>query len=91
MIIFSVGRKKLGDYLSHNQGSIYQAYYLISLLLITGTCYSFIKLAQNDVFLRNESFKSKQEFQLATDYNHLAVKGATIGDITALKELPLKF
>lgn len=41
--------------------------------------------------LRDESFKSKQEFQLIADYNHLAVKGATIGDIIALKENPLKF
>lgn len=41
--------------------------------------------------LRYESFKSKQELQLAADYDHLAVKGATIGDIIALKGIPLKF
>lgn len=41
--------------------------------------------------LRNESFKSKQEFQLAADYNHLAVKGATFGDSLALKEMQLRF
>lgn len=42
-------------------------------------------------WLRNESFRSKQEFQWAADYNHLAVKGVTIGDGMVLKEMQLRF
>ena len=42
-------------------------------------------------YLRNESFKSKQEFELVADYNHLAMKGATIGDSITLKEMQLRF
>lgn len=40
--------------------------------------------------LRNESFKSKQQFQLSADYNHSAVKESTMGDVIALKEIYLR-